>query len=287
MSVIRLLARWSCTVGLPCLVLLGAPSGAAAQTRKVPPGAGTGAAPALVEQSAVEVADSLLAAFDMEGSYTALTARLEAEPDDFEARWRATRLAIGFGIMGPDAEARRAWLRIADDHGSQLLRIRPGDPEALAWAAAAKGQRAIVEDGSRTVANLARDAWSLTGRLLAARPDHPLGNHVRGKVHQEVARLPAVKRFVARLFLGSRLVGQAKWELAEEHILRAISGDPGMVLFYLDLGETYRYQGKTTEAVATYRRGLAVPDRFPVDARFKATMRSRLATLEGRPPGTP
>ncbi|MDP2959523.1 MAG: hypothetical protein Q8N53_24095, partial [Longimicrobiales bacterium] len=176
------------------------------------------------------------------------------------------------------------WLRIADGHGSDLLRIRPDDPEALAWAAAAKGRRAIAEEGPRTVANLAKDAWSLTGRLLAVRPDHPLGNHVRGKLHQEVARLPALKRFLARMFLGSRLVSQAKWELAEEHILRAIAGDPGMVLFYLDLGETYRYQGKTAEALAMYHRGLAVPDRFPVDERFKSTMRRRLATLEG-PPG--
>lgn len=285
MGVVRLRARWSSTVGMPCFVLLGAASAVAGQTTKVPPDAGTGVAPALVERSAVEVADSLLAAFDMEGSYAALTARLEAEPDDFEARWRAARAALGFGITGPDPEARREWLRIADGHGRNLLRIRPDDPEALAWAAAAKGRRAMAEDGARTVANLAKDAWSLTGRLLAARPDHPLGNHVRGKLHQEVARLPAVKRFLARMFLGSRLVGQARWELAEEHLLRAISGDPGMVLFYLDLGETYRYQGKTAEAVATYHRGLAVPDRFPVDARFKSTMRRRLATLEG-PPGT-
>lgn len=286
MGVVRPLARRSPPVGVCCLVLLAAPSALPAQTATVPPAAVTRASPALPERSAVEIADSLLAAFDMEGGYAALTARLETEPDDSEARWRATRLAIGFGIMAPDPEARRAWLRIADGHGTHLLRIRPADPEALAWAAAAKGRRAIAEEGTRTVANLAKEAWSLTGRLLAARPDHPLGNHVRGKLHQEVSRLPAVKRFLARMFLGSRLVGQAKWELAEEHLLRAISGDPGMVLFYLDLGETYRYQGKTAEAVAVYRRGLAVPDRFPVDARFKTTLRRRLATLEG-PPGTP
>lgn len=244
-------------------------------------GAQTAPPPPPPERSAVEIADSLLGAKDSEGSYAVLAARLEVAPDDFEARWRATRGALGLGIMGPDRESRRAWLRVADEHGQELLRIRPNDPEALAWAAAARGRRALAEESPRLVVGLARDAWALTGRLLAMDPDHPLGNHVRGKLHQEVARLPSVKRFLARMFLGSQLLSEAKWSLAEEHLRKAIAGDPGMVLFYLDLGETYRYQGKVAEAVAMYRRGLDVPERFPVDERFKATMRSRIATLEG------
>jgi len=239
------------------------------------------AAPQASVRSAVEIADSLMTEEDTEGSYAVLAARLEVAPDDFEARWRATRGALGLGIMGADRDIRQVWLRIADEQGTALLRIRPDDPEALAWAAAARGRRALAEESARTVVRLAEESWELTGRLLAADPDHPLGNHVRGKLHQEVARLPAVKRFLARMFLRGDLLSRAKWSLAEEHFLRAIAGDPGMVLFYLDLGETYRYQGKTSEALAMYRRGLAVPDRLPVDARFKSTMRTRITTLEG------
>lgn len=254
------------------VLLACAPSALGAQTTaELPP----------PERSAVEMADSLLGVKDTEGSYAVLAARLEAAPDDFEARWRATRAALGLGIMGPDRESRRAWLRVADEHGQELLRIRPDDPEALAWAAAARGRRALAEDSPRLVVGLARDAWALTGKLLAIDPDHPLGNHVRGKLHQEVARLPAVKRFLARMLMGSQLLSEAKWSLAEEHLQKAIAGDPGMVLFYLDLGETYRYEGKVSEALAMYRRGLEVPERFPVDERFKATMRSRIALLEG------
>jgi tetratricopeptide (TPR) repeat protein len=186
--------------------------------------------------------------------------------------------------MGADADTRRHWLQEADAQGRALLLLRSYDPEAMAWAAAARGRRALAEPGARTVVGLAEETWQLTGELLAAHPDHPLGNHVRGKLHQEVARLPRVKRILARMFLRGDMLGQAKWELAEQHIQRAIAGDPGMVLFYLDLGETYRYQGKEEEALAMYRRGLAVPDRLPVDERFKSTMRRRIATLEGTAP---
>jgi len=237
-----------------------------------------------VVKSAAEISDSLLAAGDPEVSYAVLVARLGVEPDDYEARWRATRGALGLGIMGADRETRRRWLRQADAHGRDLLRIRPDDAEAMAWAAAARGRLALAEPGARTVVALAEETWELTGKLLEAHPDHPLGNHVRGKLHQEVARLPTFKRILARMFLRADLLSEAKWELAEEHLLRAIHADPGMALFYLDLGETYRFQGMTDAALAMYRRGLLAPDRLPVDARFKDTMRRRIATLEGAAP---
>jgi len=230
--------------------------------------------------TAVQIADSLLSAGDVEGSYAALEAQLDRDPDDFEARWRATRAALGLGIAGATHQERQTRLREADAHGRELLRVRPDDPEALAWAAAAEGRRALGEDDPRTIVELAQEAWDLTGRLLATHPDHALGNHVRGKLHQEVARLPAWKRIIARVFVHANLLGEAKWALAEEHLLRAVTQDPGMVLFYLDLGETYRYQGKTTAALAVYRRGLVVPNRFPIDSRFKDTMERRIATLQ-------
>lgn len=281
MTRLRLASR---AAALATLGVLLAPPAA----RLVPP-LGAQQAPAQADtvaraKSAVEISDSLLAAGDAEASYAVLVAYLGVAPDDFEARWRATRDALGLGIIAADREARRTWLREADAQGKELLRLRPDDPDAMAWAAAARGRRALAEPGARTVVALAEETWQLTGKLLAAYPDHPLGNHVRGKLHQEVARLPRVKRVLARMFLRGDLLGQAKWSLAEEHLQRAIAGDPGMVLFYLDLGETYRFQGKKAEALAVYRRGLAVPDRLPVDERFKASIRNRIAILEGTAP---
>jgi hypothetical protein len=232
---------------------------------------------------AVEAADSLLYAGDSEGAFAVLAAHLGSAPDDFEARWRAVRIAVSLSEVGPSHAVRRGWALEADAHGRELLRIRPDDPEALAWAAAARGRHALNEEGLRTPARLAKETWTLTEALLAAHPDHPLGNHVQGKLCQRVAGLPAAARLFGRLFLGSELMGQATWERAEEHHLRAVAGDPGMVFFYLDLGETYAAQGKAAAASDAWRRGLGVPDRFPVDEAFKRLMAERLAALGGPP----
>ena len=85
------------------------------------------------------------------------------------------------------------------------------------------------------------------------------------------------------MFLGGELVAQGTWARAEEHHLRAVTGDPGMVFFYLELGETLAAQGKSEAAARVFQAGLAVPARFPVDQAFKQKMSERLGALEGSP----
>jgi hypothetical protein len=231
----------------------------------------------------VERSDSLLHAGASEEAFRVLAEHLASAPDDFEARWRAVRLAVSLSVVGPSHPIRSRWAAEADAHGRQLLRVRPDDPEALAWAAAARGRHALHEEGMRTPARLAKETWSLTGALLSRHPDHPLGNHVRGKLCQQVAGLPRAARLFGRMFLGGELVGQGTWARAEEHHLRAVTGDPGMVFFYLELGETLAAQGKSEAAARVFEAGLAVPARFPVDQGFKRTMSERLGALEGSP----
>lgn len=228
----------------------------------------------------IAIADSLFVAGALRESYQALQARLAEAPSDYEARWRATRGALGLGIAGATREERRNWLREADAHGRELLRVHPNTADAMAWAAAGRGRRALAEDGMRTVARLAEETWILTGRILVIAPDHPIGNQVRGKLHQEVARSSTVTRFFARLLIGNDLVTAASdWDGAELHLRRAVAADPGLLLSYLDLGETYGYQRKWAEAEAIFRRGLTVPVRYPVDERFKVIMREWLVEI--------
>lgn len=232
-------------------------------------------------RASVLVADSLVAAGALEEAYEVLQARLDVAPDDFAARLLAVKAALALGIMGNRAPLRLHWLRVAAGEGRLLLDLRPEDPEAMAWAAAALGRVALAEDGMRTVVRLAEEVWALTGRLLEVAPDHALGNHVRGKMNQEAMRLSAVKRFMGRLLLGFDLPAQASWAQAEAHLTKAVALDPGMVLFYLDLGDTYRFQGKDAEAAAVYERALTLPDRLPVDAHLKGILRRRLQRLQG------
>lgn len=233
--------------------------------------------------SSIDLADSLVALPDLEGAWRVLQVRLEVAPDDREAAWRAVRVGLGLGILGVDHPTRLRWLRAADEVGRHIEAMGPGDIDALAWVAAARGRLAQSESGGRTVARLAGDTWRLTDRVLTEAPDHPLANNVLGMLHQETMRLSGFERFVARHVLGLDPAGLASWRESEDHLAKAVSLDPGMVLFHVDLGDTYRFQDKLGPAEAAYRRGLAVPSRLPVDDHLKELLRARLVAMGVEP----
>lgn len=227
------------------------------------------AAPPSSPHSDLVAADSLYRAMDAEGAMEVIRARLAVVPDDFEATWRGAAVVLSLGIVARDRAVRLGWLRAAAAFGDQLLAQRPHDVVSLTWAAATKGRLALEERNPMRTAGLGKEAWALTELLLAADPGHPMGNAVRGKLVQEVRRLSRAERVLARLLLGGEIAGATAWSDSERHLERAVAADPGMVLYHLDLGDTYRLQGKSGRALETYTRGLALPDNLPVDPYFK------------------
>lgn len=263
-------------VALAAAMIVGTPQGVRAQL--VDPAA-TSAKGGGMTRSAIHVADSLYGATDVAGALEVLRGRLEVAPDDFEAMWRGARAALTLGILTEDRDAKLRWLQTAAGFGEGALALRPHDATSLAWAAATKGRLAMDDHTPRTTARLGKEVWALTGALLDQRPDDPMGNAIRGKLIQEVRRLSWLERTLARLLLGMDVVAAATWADAEKHLQMAVAGDPGMVLYHLDLGDTYRLQGKSEQALATYRRGLAVEERLPVDAYYKRRIQDGMRAL--------
>lgn len=242
-------------------------------------------APTPLVQSASDRADSLFWAMNPVASLDVVETRLEFQPDDFEARWRAARAALVMGTMAEGWTVRDTWFRIAVSHGEQARQVEPQHPEALSWLAAAQGRRAIESRSSRENARLGGMVWDLTEELLALDPDHPLGNDVRGKLHQEVMKLSGWQRTLGRIFLRANILGKASWDASELHLKRAIEGDPTAVLPYLDLGETYMLQEKWALARDAFATALALPNRYPPDEVFKGQIRRMLERMDRN--GTP
>lgn len=247
-----------------------------AQVRAVAP-------PPLLDGDLVR-SDSLYRAMDAEGAMGLIRARLAVAPEDFEATWRAAAVALTLGVLAQDPAARLGWLRHAATHGDRLLTLRPDDPASLTWAAAAKGRLAIEERNPLRTAGLGKEVWVLTEALLASDPGNAMGHAIRGKLMQEIRRLSRAERLLARILLGNDIAGVATWSDAERHLERAVAADPGMVLFRLDLGDTYRLQGKSAEALEVYTRGLALPDRLPVDPYYKRRILDGMRALHAPMP---
>lgn len=230
---------------------------------------------------ATEWADTLLARGDAAEAYRVVRARTEFEPGDYGAQWRAARLAVGLGVIETEPERRIAWFRTGEGHGEAAMEARPEGVEGRVWTAAAKGRLAIETGSAREQARWGDEVWRLTRSVLAEDPDHPMANGVLGKLSQQVSRLSGFQRWVGRTVLGSDALDMAGWDTAETYLRTAIRSDPGMVLFYLDLGETHLLQGEMAEARDVLRTGLEVPDRYPTDPVFKREMRRLLDEAGG------
>ncbi|MDE0729516.1 MAG: hypothetical protein OSB36_01185 [Longimicrobiales bacterium] len=230
--------------------------------------------------TALATGDSLFFSMEPLASFRRLEARVEIAPSDYEARWRAARAALILGVIEEDRERTGRWLRIAVQHASEARALRPDNVDAIAWLAAAKGRLAQDIGGAREQVRLAQEVWALTQEALAIDGNHALANSVFGKLNQEVRSLSGFERFIARTFMGGGdPMKSSSWEAAEEHILRALESEPGTVLFYKDLGDTYRLQDKLDLARTTYQEGLAAPDLYPSDPMWKEQMIDRIKQL--------
>jgi tetratricopeptide (TPR) repeat protein len=230
--------------------------------------------------TALATGDSLFFSMEPLASFRRLEARVEIAPSDYEARWRAARAALILGVIEEDRERTGRWLRIAVQHASEARRLRPDNVDAIAWLAAAKGRLAQDIGGAREQVRLAQEVWALTQEALAIDGNHALANSVFGKLNQEVRSLSGFERFIARTFMGGGApMKSSSWEAAEEHILRALENEPGTVLFYKDLGDTYRLQDKLDLARTAYQEGLAAPDLYPSDPMWKEQMADRIKQL--------
>ena len=230
--------------------------------------------------TALATGDSLFFSMEPLASFRRLEARVDIAPSDYEARWRAARAALILGVIEEDRERTGRWLRIAVQHASEARALRPDNVDAIAWLAAAKGRLAQDIAGVREQVRLAKEVWALTQEALAIDGNHALANSVFGKLNQEVRSLSGFERFIARTFMGGGdSMKSSSWEAAEEHILRALESEPGTVLFYKDLGDTYRLQDKLDLARTTYQEGLAAPDLYPSDPMWKEQMIDRIKQL--------
>jgi len=100
-------------------------------------------------------------------------------------------------------------------------------------------------------------------RALAGRPDFADAHNNLGRVVHE---------------LHDRGVHPAALPLAESHYRLALCADPGVALYWFNLGVAVEDQGRTAEAIAAYERALSLEPHL-ADAHFNL---ARLLEVVGR-----
>jgi tetratricopeptide (TPR) repeat protein len=203
---------------------------------------------------------------------------IAADPNNYEALWKASRSAIDYGIPAPDATRRDALFATAEQYARRAVAANPGDAEGhfvLAWVL---GKTALSQSARKRV-KYGTEVRAHALECLRLKPGHTGCLHIMGVWNAEIMRLNSFVRLIARNFLGGRVFGSASWKEAVRYMEAAVAGDPQRVVHRLDMGEVYRDVGEKEKARAQFETGLRLPSTDYNDPRFKADIKADLDRL--------
>jgi FimV-like protein len=195
-------------------------------------------------------------------------AALAAEPNNYEALYKASRAAVDAGKASGDVNAGRALYRKAEQFARRAVQVNPGHPDGHFTLAQAIGRNAQTM-GSRDRVKFAAEVRSHALEALRLDPRHDGALHVMGVWNAEVMRLSGVARFMAKNFLGGKVFDSANWSDAQRFLEEAVQIAPSRLVHRIDLAEIYLDRGDKAKAREQLEYIVRAPVSEAGDARYK------------------
>jgi tetratricopeptide (TPR) repeat protein len=174
-------------------------------------------------------------------------AALTAEPDNYEALWRASRTAVDLGEFETDKGRRTELFKRGEELARRAVAANPNDAEGHFHLARALGRTALTL-GSRDRVKYAGEVRSHAMAALELDPRHPGALHVMGMWNAEVRRLSGISRMIAKNFLGGKVFGEANWQDAVRYMEEAVAVEPTRCTHRVDLARIYVDVGDKAKA---------------------------------------
>ncbi|MEO6865013.1 MAG: hypothetical protein ABI229_06150 [Gemmatimonadaceae bacterium] len=232
-------------------------------------------------QSAAEWISKGNAAYEARNATDAVGAyekALAAEPNNYEALWRASRSQVDLAVAEPNGDKRSAMYKTAQDEAAHAVEVNPS---------AADGHFVFAEALGRMALSLgARDRVKYAGRVrdqalecLKIDPKHAGCLHVMGVWNAEVMRLNGFTRMIARNFLGGQVFAEASWANARRDLESSVTIEPRRIVHRLDLARVYADMGLPALAKKEYEAVISGELMDYNDPRNKADAANELKKL--------
>ena len=241
-----------------------------------------GALPARVmAQGAAEhiaLGDRAHAAMDAPAALQHYEAAIKAEPNNYEALWKATREAVDVGEFNPDAKERDRLYSQAELYARRAVDANPNDAEGHFHLARALGRKALSL-GKRDQVKYAGDVRNQALEALKLDPKHAGAEHVMGMWNYNIMKLSGVTRFMAKTFLGGKVFDSANWNDAQRYMEESVANEPERLVHHLDLARVYVARGMKDKARAQYEATVNGKPTEYNDKHFQAEAAKELAEL--------
>jgi tetratricopeptide (TPR) repeat protein len=183
-----------------------------------------------------------------EKSLSVYLAVLEKEPENYEALWNTSFIYTRIGRRQADFSSMEPYYRAALDIAAFCLEKHPDKPRShYVFAVASAGLADEMPNSSERV-ELVWNMKEHSYRASELDPDYAPAWHLKGLWHSKIANISRTQRLAARFIYGS-LPDGASNNKAEEYLKRAVSMDPDVILFKLDLAQHYQETGQSKKAL--------------------------------------
>ena len=235
-----------------------------------------------VAQGAAEhiaLGDRAHAAMDAPAALQHYEAAIKAEPNNYEALWKASREAVDVGEFNPDPKERDRLYSQAELYARRAVDANPNDWEGHFILARALGRKALSL-GARDRVKYAGDVRNQALEALKLNPKAAGAQHVMGMWNYNIMKLSGVTRFMAKTFLGGKVFDSANWDDAQRYMEESVANEPAGLVHHLDLARVYVARGMKDKARSQYEAVInGTPTEYN-DKNYKAEATKELAELK-------
>jgi len=215
---------------------------------------------------------------------TLLEQALAVDAQSYEANWRAAVALVDLGLETPDSvksPARDSLFRRAEQHARLAIAADSNRVEGHFVLGMALGRVALTQ-GKKDRVKYAKEIFEAANRALAIAPQHDGAHHILALWHAEAMRTSGFNRFMAKNLLGGKILSQASWARAIEHLETAVAIDPTRIFHRLDLARVY-VDRKRYSAARRHLNAIAeLPNRVAQDAQYRLEAARLLESIASR-----
>lgn len=190
---------------------------------------------------------------------------------DYEANWRSTTDLVAIGQETPDSiksSARDSLYFEAEALARRAVRSDSTKPDGYFALGMSLGRVALTKSKKDRV-RYAREIYDAATRALTIAPDHDGAHHILALWHAEAMRTSGFNRFMAKNLLGGKILGQASWSKAIDHLEAAVRIDSTRIFHRLDLARVYVDRKQFSLARTQLNRIGDLPNRVALDPEYR------------------
>jgi tetratricopeptide (TPR) repeat protein len=210
-----------------------------------------------------------------------LETALSAEPQSYEANWRASEVLMDIGKQTPDSvksPERDSIYGRAERLARVAVEANPQGPEGWFVLSASIGRASLTKSSKERVKRAAEIRSAALKAIELDSLNHK-AYHVMGRWNAEIMRLSGLSRFFAKTFLGGKIFNAASWDSATVYMEKALAVSPDNIYHHLDLAEIYIDRDRYSEARIHLNQVESLPVYDVMDPAYKERAASLLKRI--------